>query len=380
MVCMQRGLLKRLKSGWGGKNIENWLKLSLSTQIRAEGKALIESFKSPEYLFNASPREVRQRGFKAKIAEELQRVKKYDVSKELSLIKKDKIRIITLLDKDYPASLKSITSAPLVLYVQGEVLAQDCLAIAVVGSRLSSFYGIKTAERLSEELSYRGFTIVSGMARGIDTAAHKGALKSGGRTIAVLGCGLDIVYPRENKKLKEEIIRQGAVVSEFPLGTPPERFNFPIRNRIISGLSLGTVVVEAAKHSGALITANYALEQQREVFAVPGHIDSPTSQGTHQILKEGAKLVEDTDDILEELQPVIKSHLRKLKKKFSSLPPRLSSEEERIYNLLSESRPKCVDELSKEGAFPPGQVLTILSMLELKKIVKRLPGQRFVKN
>ncbi|MCD6093618.1 MAG: DNA-processing protein DprA [Candidatus Omnitrophica bacterium] len=361
-------------------NVENWLKLSLSTQIRAEGKALIESFKSPEHLFNASPREVRQRGFKAKIAEELQRVKKYDVSKELFLIEKDKIRIITLLDKDYPASLKSIASAPLVLYAQGEVLAQDCFAIAIVGSRLSSFYGIKTAERLSEELSYRGFTIVSGMARGIDTAAHKGALKSGGRTIAVLGCGLDIVYPRENKKLKEEIIHQGAVVSEFPLGTPPERFNFPIRNRIISGLSLGTVVVEAAKHSGALITANYALEQQREVFAVPGHIDSPTSQGTHQILKEGAKLVEDTDDILEELQPVIKSHLRELKKKSSSLPPRLNSEEERIYNLLSASRPKCVDELSKKVAFPPGQVLTILSMLELKKIVKRLPGQRFVKN
>jgi len=146
-------------------NVENWLKLSLSTQIRAEGKALIESFKSPEHLFNASPREVRQRGFKAKIAEELQRVKKYDVSKELFLIEKDKIRIITLLDKDYPASLKSIASAPLVLYAQGEVLAQDCFAIAIVGSRLSSFYGIKTAERLSEELSYRGFTIVSGMAR-----------------------------------------------------------------------------------------------------------------------------------------------------------------------------------------------------------------------
>lgn len=360
--------------------MEDWLRLSLSIQIRAEGKALIESFKNPAYLFKSSSKEIIARGFKRKLVEEIQRVKGCDVSKELSLIEKNKIKTITLLDKEYPAALKSIAAAPLLLYVQGEILAQDCFAIAIVGSRLSSFYGIKTAERLSRELSYRGFTIVSGMARGIDTAAHKGALKSGGRTIAVLGCGLDIVYPRENKKLSDEIIRQGAVISEFPLGTAPEKFNFPIRNRIISGLSLGTVVVEAGKQSGALITANYALDQGKEVFAVPGHIDSPTSQGTHQILKDGAKLAESADDILEELQPIIKSHLKELKKTDSPLLPRLNPREEKIYNLLSASRPKYVDELSKEVAFPPAQVLSILSMLELKKIVKRLAGQRFVRN
>lgn len=361
-------------------NVANWLRLSLSIQIRAEGKALLESFKNPEHLFNASAEQIIQRGFKQKLAEELQRVKHCDVSKELSLIEKNKIKIITLLDKEYPAALKSIATAPLVLYVRGELLPQDCFAIAIVGSRMASFYGIKAAERLSRELSYRGFTIVSGMARGIDTAAHRGALNSGGRTIAVLGCGLDIVYPPENKKLSNEIIKQGAVISEFPLGTLPEKFNFPIRNRIISGLSLGTVVVEAAKRSGALITANYSLDQGKEVFAVPGHIDSPTSQGTHQILKNGAKLAESADDILEELQPIIKSHLKELKKKSSSLPPRLNPQEEKIYDLLSASKPKYIDEISKEVAFPPAQVLSILSMLELKKIVKRLAGQRFVRN
>ena len=296
------------------------------------------------------------------------------------------------MDKEYPASLKLISVPPLVLYVCGEILPQDCFSIAIVGSRLASLYGIKTAERLSRELSCRGWTIISGMARGIDTAAHKGALKSGGRTIAVLGCGLDIIYPSENKKLRNEIMLQGAIISEFPLGTPPEKFNFPIRNRIISGFSLGTIVVEAAKRSGALITANYALEQGKEIFAVPGHINSSTSQGTHQILKEGAKLVENADDILEELQPIIKSHLKKLKQKqakdslkitedssHKGLMPRLNAEEEKIYNFLSSYEAKYIDEISKELNFPPFRVLTILSMLELKKLVKRLPGQRFCK-
>lgn len=361
-------------------NIQGWLRLSLSIQIRAEGKTLIESFKNPEHLLNASAREIMQRGFKPKIVEELQRVKNCDVSKVLSLIEKNKIKIITLLDKEYPAALKSIIAAPLLLYVRGEILPQDCFAIAIVGSRLASFYGVRTAERLSRELSYRGLTIVSGMARGIDTAAHRGALKSGGRTIAVLGCGLDVVYPRENKKLSNEIAKQGAVISEFPLGTPPEKFNFPIRNRIISGLSLGTVVVEAGRQSGALITTNYALEQGKEVFAVPGHIDSPVSQGTHQILKDGAKLVQNADDILEELQPIIKSHLRELKKEVSVLAPRLNPEEKKIYDFLSANKPKYIDEISKEVVFSSAQVLSILSMLEMKKLVKRLAGQRFVRN
>lgn len=371
-------------------DIKDWLRLSLSIRIRAEAKAILKQFKNPTHLFRVSAKEIIQRGFKQKLADEVQKVKNRDVSKELFLLEKNGIKLISFLDKEYPTNLRSISVPPLILYVWGNFLPQDCFAIAIVGSRLASLYGLKMAERLSRELSYRGFAIISGMARGIDTAAHKGVLKSGGRTIAVLGCGVDIVYPRENRKIKSEIVKQGAVISEFPLGMPPEKFNFPIRNRIIAGLSLGTVVVEAAKYSGALITANCALEQGREVFAVPGQVDSALSQGTHQILKQGAKLVQNADDILEELQPIIKSHLKNLKKRSRSihfdeteekgcLVPRLDADEKKIYNTLSKSEAKHIDEISKEITFPLAKVLSILSMLEMKKIVRRLAGQRFVK-
>ncbi len=220
------------------------------------------------------------------------------------LSKENKTRTLSFSDKGYPTNLKYIYDPPPTLYVKGNILPEDNIAIAIIGSRRATYYGLKNAENLSFELAAGGITIISGLARGVDSAAHRGALKAGGRTIAVLGSGLNIIYPPENEKLAREILQCGAVISEFPQGTAPLRQNFPRRNRIISGLSLGVVVVEAAKRSGALITANLALEQGREVFALPGKIDSFTSRGTHDLIKQGAKLVESAEDIIEELEPL----------------------------------------------------------------------------
>lgn len=214
----------------------------------------------------------------------------------------NKIKTLTLQDKNYPANLRHIYQPPSIIYFRGEVLLEDNIAVAVVGSRRATDYGLGNAERLGFELASRGVTVISGLARGIDTAAHKGALRAGGRTIAVLGSGLDVMYPSENKRLADEITRYGAVISEFEPDAPPARHNFPKRNRIISGLSLGVVIVEAAKRSGSLITADFALEQGREVFALPGKVGSFTSEGTHNLIKQGAKLIESIEDIVEELE------------------------------------------------------------------------------
>jgi len=214
------------------------------------------------------------------------------------------MKTLHLQDKDYPTNLKYIYQPPATIYLEGSIIPQDQIAIAIVGSRRATDYGLNNAERLGFELAARGIAVISGLARGVDSAAHRGALKAKGRTIAVLGSGLNRLYPPENKNLAREIARSGALISEFTPDTPPERQNFPRRNRIISGLSLGVVIVEAAKRSGALITAGFALEQGREVFALPGKIDSFTSGGTHDLIKQGAKLIESVEDIIEELEPL----------------------------------------------------------------------------
>lgn len=214
-------------------------------------------------------------------------------------------RLVTPVDEEYPDRLKEIYDPPLALYVRGELVKRDRHAIAMVGSRRSTTYGKQTADRLAYQLAKVGYTVVSGLARGIDTAAHRGALKGGGRTLAVIGSALDKLYPPENEGLAEEISGQGAVISEFPLGREPDRTTFPYRNRIVSGLCLGTCVVEAPPKSGALLTADIALEQGRSVFAVPGRVDSPTSRGTNRLIKNGARLVEDVEDIIEEFEFLI---------------------------------------------------------------------------
>jgi DNA processing protein len=279
-------------------------------------KRLLEAFGSASRIFLAPGEALRKaEGIGNKIAGEITGFRFENLKKELDLAEKLKVKIITIHDKEYPGNLKSIYDPPLCLYVKGELLESDMLSLAVVGSRRASFYGLSCAEKFSYALANLGVTIVSGLARGVDTQTHKGALKARGRTIAVLGSGLNCIYPCENKKLAEEIALSAAVISEFPLNAKPLAQNFPRRNRVISGLSQGVIVVEAAKNSGALITADFALEQGRDVFAIPGKVDSATSFGTNQLIKQGAKLVDSIEDIIEELKPKLNECIGKQRRK-----------------------------------------------------------------
>ncbi len=282
--------------------------------------------------------------------------------------------IITCVDQRYPAALQQIPHKPPFLHVLGSLLPEDAKAVAVIGTRQPSSYGRRVGQRLAADLSRRGLTIVSGLARGIDTAAHRGALEVGGRTLAVLGCGLDVVYPPENRELYRLIARQGALISEFTLGSPPEARNFPIRNRIISGLAMGVVIVEAGVSSGTHITANYALEQGREVFAVPGPIDLPGSAGPHRWIQQGAKLVHEAGDIVEELHP---GSERQPAVPDAGGPVRSLREEDPILRHLS-STPLQLDELIRLSGLPTPEVMSRLTLLELQGLVQELPGKYFV--
>ncbi len=290
-------------------------------------------------------------------------------------------RISIALDgEQYPARLRTIPDPPAVLHCEGRIEPQDRQAVAIVGSRQATPYGLRITETLARELSGAGFTIVSGFARGIDAAAHRAALEAGGRTIAVLGCGLDMTYPPEHASLREEIAASGAVLTELAPGTKPLAHHFPRRNRIISGLSLGVIVVEAAEDSGSLITARLALEQGREVFAVPGPLDAPLSRGPHGLIKQGAKLVETVDDIIEELLPQMERPKRDLNSsgKMSAIPelPALSSEERTVLTLMSRE-PLHLDDLTEQSGLTVAGVAGILLALELKGVARQLPGQRY---
>jgi len=273
---------------------------------------LLKYYKNPCDIFKASAIElVRIAGIKLEIAQSLRLFpSSKSFSQELELIDKHKITILIIQDDEYPSILKQISDPPIVLYIRGQYLEADKLALAVVGSRKSSEYGLKTAKAISLDLAKKGIVIVSGLARGIDTQAHQGALLAKGRTLAVLGSGLLKIYPAENATLYNEIVASGAVISEFPLNCPPYRYNFPRRNRIISGLSLGVVVIEARQKSGSLITANMALEQGRDVFAIPHRVGFFTSSGTNDLIKQGAVLVQGAKDIIDELNPEIKKYLQ----------------------------------------------------------------------
>jgi DNA processing protein len=337
---------------------------------------LIQHFGEPEKVFSASRGELLQvEGVNDRLVSSIQSHKiPKEVQEDLALAQKYGVRIITFSDTDYPTLLRHIHDPPPVLYVYGR-LHPDSLNIAIVGSRNATSYGRTATEHLGGGLARRGFTVVSGMARGIDAAAHIGALAAGGKTIAVLGCGLDTVYPAENKSLFYRIVESGAVISEFPFLTPPEAHNFPVRNRIISGLALGTVIVEATHKSGSLITARLAAEQGREVFAVPGSITSFKSMGTHRLIKQGAKLVEHVDDIVEELNIArpIPSISTKEEPTISLTP-----EEKKIIDELS-PYPVHIDKLVRHLSLSAGQVSGLLLQLELKGLVTQSPGKLFAR-
>lgn len=303
------------------------------------------------------------------------------LKKEYALIAKYGAAIITAQDEDYPARLKEISDYPVVLYVHGNLKAANEPAVAIVGSRLASFYGTTTAKELAVGLAESGITVVSGLARGIDTSAHQGALKANGVTFGVLGCGLAQNYPPENEELREQIMEQGAVISEFPMMMEPLSWNFPQRNRIISGLSLGVIVVEAALKSGALITSRFALEQGREVFAVPGKIDNPTASGVHRLIKEGAKLVTCLEDVLEELKPQLKIYLKTARAKPQAATQSatdLSECEQAVVNLLG-SEPISIEQLIEKAGLAVSQLMSTLLSLELKHHIKQFPGKLFAR-
>jgi DNA processing protein len=347
-----------------------------ATRIRA----LVAHFKSTEDIFNASIKQLTAvEGVEIKTAKSIKDYSDFNYGKQQAIrIQQQGAEIIDFWDERYPENLKRIYDPPAFIFVKGTLAKQDKYAIAVVGTRIPSSYGKLVAEKIAKELAQKGLVIVSGLARGIDTISHLGAVQAGGRTIAVMGSGLDYIYPGENKKLAEMIIDQGALISEFPMGTKPDAVNFPRRNRIISGLTLGTIVVEAGLKSGALLTANYALEQNREIFAVPGNINSPKSIGTNQIIKDGAKLISSTNDVLVELEPHLKHFLKQDGARTRELPEDLSESEKILLNNLS-NEPIHIDKLSNVIGKSTAETLSTLLPLEFKDLVKQLPGKLFVR-
>ncbi|MGC8829612.1 MAG: DNA-processing protein DprA [Verrucomicrobiia bacterium] len=308
--------------------------------------------------------------------------RRIDLAGELKRIEESGVRVVCLEDEDYPPFLKQIYDPPIVLYVKGELLPRDKNCIAVVGSRLTTHYGIETARRLAYQLGYVGVTVVSGGARGIDTAAHQGALSGKGRTISVLGTGINIVFPPENSELFEKIASSGAVISQFPFNKRGDKTSFAIRNRVIAGMSIGTVVVEANLTSGALITANFAAEYGRQVFAVPGRIDSPRSKGCHDLIKKGAKLCEGAEDILSEFEYLFPAtNLTPKQEGGAALPAvELSENEKAVFMAIGGEEQSSVDEIILKTGLTPSAVAVALFSLEMKRLIQQLPGKLYVKN
>lgn len=355
-------------------DLQYWLALHFLTDVGpVSARNLLAAFGRPEDIFHAPMNElVRVDGVGEKRARSIVSFKRWDsVSRELGNARRMKVRIVTINDPDYPPRLKQITGAPLALYVRGDMSVLRTAAVAMVGSRDATPYGSNVAEGMSYRLAASGLTVVSGMARGIDTAAHCGALQAG-RTIAVLGSGINVPYPASNRKLMESIAATGAVVSEFPLGTRPSKESFPRRNRIISGLSLGVIVVEAALDSGSLITVAYALEQGREVFAVPGNITSQHSRGTNDLIKRGARLVESAEEVIDDLRPQLGDTLSNKK----DTTPEMNQDERIIYDYLG-MEPKHIDTITREFNMATGKALSLLLSLELKGIVRQNEGKCF---
>ncbi|MHC4171567.1 MAG: DNA-processing protein DprA [Planctomycetota bacterium] len=374
-------------------DIEKWLRLIRAEHVGPSTFAkFIKHFGSVDRALGASVSELAKiNGVGFKIAERIAATRaKFDVTAELELAQKLGVWIISLDDKRYPPILKQIYDPPPVLYIRGNLTRQDNLCISIVGSRRCSLYGQEQSSRLAHFLSSAGFTICSGMARGIDTAAHQGALSAGGRTIAVQGCGLANIFPPENKKLFELIAESGACISELPLRYEPLSENFPPRNRIIAGLSLGTIVVEASLNSGALISARAALENNREVMAVPGKIDSPLSKGAHQLIKQGAKLIESVEDVMDALGYIgeqLEKHVSAAAQNasesveaplFDARNLKLSSDERTIYDCL-DKEPLHIEQIIADSELTAGSVNAALISLRLKGLIRQLPGSLFLK-
>src|SRR3954462_4514552 len=343
-------------------------------------RKLLEVFGTPENVLAAKRDQLRRvEGIGNEVADQISSWESIvDVGGELSRVGEFGATVITQESPSYPNSLRQIHSPPIVLYVWGEIQPRDHHAIGVIGARRTTHYGMESAKKLSYQLAYAGLTIISGLARGIDTAAHHGAIAAKGRTIAVIGSGLMDIYPPENRALAEKIRNgNGAVVSEFSMQVQPDRQTFPMRNRIISGWSHGILVVEAGLNSGALISVAQALEQRRNVYAVPGHINATTAIGSNRLIQQGAKLIMDASDILDDLQILVPDSKPSPGATARALPE-LSQDERRVYDSIRETETS-IDDIATKAELPSGTVSSTLLRLELKRLVKQLPGKYFVK-
>ncbi len=346
-------------------------------------RQLLDHFGEAPAILKASKQQLLQvRGIGEDTAENISLWEKSaDLAGELRRIREFGCHVLTQADETYPALLRQIYDPPIVLYVKGALTAKDNNAVALVGSRMTTHYGIETARKLAYQLAYVGVTVVSGGARGIDTAAHQGALAAKGRTVAVLGTGINLIFPPENADLFQRITENGAVITQFPFNRPADKQSFPIRNRIVAGMTLGTVVVEANLTSGALITANMAVEAGRQVFAVPGRIDSPRSKGCHELIKKGAKLCEGAEDVLSEFEYLFPASNRPPGAGETGVLPalELSGNEQKVFDALTPEE-STIDEVIRRSGLPSSAVSVALLGLEMKRAVKQLPGKLFVKN
>ncbi|MBZ0294576.1 MAG: DNA-processing protein DprA [Anaerolineae bacterium] len=352
-----------------------WLGFSLVPEIGPRRLAhLLNEFGDLKEAWDATERQLQQSGLEKQPLQNLLKTRaQLDLDEELERVHQIGAWVLTAQDSRYPDLLKNLSDAPLVLYVLGTITAEDNLALGIVGTRKATQYGRDAAYGLAKALAANGITVVSGLAQGIDTAAHRGALDGQGRTIAVMGCGINQIYPRENYDLAREISYQGAIISEFPLNVRPEARNFPRRNRVISGLALGILVAEAPEASGALITAGIAAEQGREVFAVPGNIFSPNSRGTNRLIQDGAKLVMSVEDILEELN--IAQVAMQTKAVTNHIAPTNDLERQVVSNLSAD--PIHVDDLARLCGLPIARITATLTILELKGLAQKAGPMRY---
>ena len=368
-----------------------WLAVTLTPGVGARLAAeLLKRFGAPDRVFAASLTELEACGLPAPVAQSLHSGAPLKAAEqELEKIRQLGCRLLAWDEPEYPALLKEIYDPPVLLYCRGDVATLSTHCVAMVGARAPSPYGTQVTERLSEELSARGLTIVSGLARGIDSAAHRGALKpAGGKTVAVLGCGIEVDYPKENKKLREQIESNGCIITEFPIGTFPAPQNFPIRNRIIAGLSWGVVVVEGSRYSGSLITGRLAMEYNRQVYGIPGNITNQKSHAPNTLIKQGAKLVETWEDVVEELPTPVRSEILErlaatgstsLEQKQLPLTAELSESERVVFRILKADEALHVDQVVEATALSPSEVLPALFELEMKGLIRQLPGKYFLR-
>jgi DNA processing protein len=351
---------------------------------------LVEHFGSAQGAYMASLTELESCGIPARVAQAIfAQAGLQEATRDLETSAQAGCQVVAYSSDDYPALLKQTPDPALVLYIRGDVKLLSQHAVGIVGTRRPTVYGSQVAQRLARDLAQRQLVIVSGLARGIDSAAHRGTLEAGGKTVAVLGSGIDVIYPRENKRLAEQIAESGALISEFPPGTSPSPENFPIRNRTISGLSLGVIVVEAAEYSGSLITARLAVEQNREVFAVPGNITSAQSFGPNHLIKQGAKLVDEWMDVIEEFSPEVRMQLLPATEASegavagpqvgSLFEQSLTPDQKVVFEVLRADAALFMDDILNSAAIPQPRVMTALLELEMSGVIRQLPGKNFIR-